>query len=71
MAKIDKRKGVKPSAALAKKVTKLFELYTTRELSVAVGIDYHTLRKIKKREDVMAHKIAELETAIAKLNMTA
>lgn len=71
MTKRDKRKGIKPSAALAKQVSKLFGQYTTRELSVVVGLDYVTLKKIESRQNVMAHKIAELESAINKLNPAA
>lgn len=71
MSKIDKRKGVKPSATLAKQVSRLFTKYTTREITVVVGIDYLTLKKIERRECVMAHKITELENFINNQNNAA
>lgn len=67
MKKKDRRKGVKPSLALSQKTSKLFVKFTTREIGAKVGIDYLTLKKIERRENVMSHKITELESKIDNL----
>ena len=60
----DRRKGVKPTTELARKVTKAFTLYSTRNLSAATFVDYSTLRKVSKREPVKQHIIDQLNNVL-------
>jgi len=58
--KKDKRKGIKPTAELAKQVKRLFATHTIRELSAKLTTHYITLKNVERPQPVMAHKISEL-----------